>query len=191
MPFTEIDKQFSKSINDFENILKSLDFDLDQSIEFTLSSDLKAELDNAPKEKGLYYFEMKIPKNHLVYDVIDRNLFNFKKVWKDDPKVSSFWSPGVKKKRCIKANERIESHLNEGWIPLYLGKSECIVNRVKQHLFQDPAQASFAMKLLARTDLYGIQFRLSTLPIQVENSKMILPYVEDYLRSVKNPILGQ
>ena len=191
MPFTELDNRITEAINCFQQKIESIDFDFENAIEFILSDKLKDEFQSISKGRGLYFFEMKIPTDSIVRSVINNDFRNFNEIWRHES-VFHMWSPGVKKLRCNIANNKISSYLDGEWIPFYLGKSECLHTRINQHIFQDENQRTFAMKLYARKNLYGLKFRVSTLEVNAQNYyKMILPYLETHFRNKLNPIIGQ
>ncbi|SKC07962.1 hypothetical protein SAMN05660841_04077 [Sphingobacterium nematocida] len=192
MPFNELDGKITEAINCFKQKLNSIDFDKANLIEFTLSDKLKDEFQNISKGRGLYFFEMQIPTSgNYIRSVVNNNFRNFNEIWRHES-VFHMWSPGVKKRRCDVANKKMDSYLNGEWIPFYLGKSECLFDRINQHVFQDQNQRTFGMKLHSRENIYGLKFRVSTLEVNAQNHyKMILPYLETHFRNKLNPIIGQ
>jgi hypothetical protein len=77
------------------------------------------------------------------------------------------------------------------WFPLYIGKSQSIAKRVKEHIDLELKKPTTAMKLLERVNIYGAKFRISTIKINVNNYDLIVPEFENYFRDKINPIIGR
>lgn len=98
-----------------------------------------------------------------------------------------------KKFTCTTKIKRINRHggpLGE-WIPLYIGKSKCVGKRVREHVTLALDARTFAMKLNARPNMSGRQFRLSTVRLDVVHYDWIAPVLEKSLRDLINPIVGK
>jgi hypothetical protein len=95
------------------------------------------------------------------------------------------FTPTIKKKR-IAAHGQLEE-----WIPIYLGKSKKISDRIGGHLCLDMDKRTFALKLLSRTNLVGETFRLNIINLNTENYDIVAPIVESELRNRINPLIGR
>jgi hypothetical protein len=132
---------------------------------------------------GVYLIEI---KSDCTIETFNEWFENFNQKWTDKAYEKSF-TPNPKKKR-INYHKNIK---HSGWIPLYLGKSNNICNRLKGHMFLKLNQPTFALKLLERKNLINDVFRLSTIKVEVENYDIIMPIIEKTLRDKYNPILGK
>jgi len=108
----------------------------------------------------------------------------FKEKWEGKEHIIKY-SPSLKIKR-IKQHSELED-----WIPLYIGKSKKIGNRICEHIFLESDRATFALKLGARQNLKDSRFRLKTYRIGVMNYDAILPRIELHLRNRINPLIGR
>lgn len=181
MKLLEIDNELSVFENNLKLASKDLDFMFD--IEFTLDECFtKGIIDNL-SYSGIYPIEIKNSgKNDSFEDWIE----NFKSIWLGENNCyEKCFTPNIKKKRVVSHSELDE------WIPIYIGKSKNIKNRLFEHFFKKLHQTTFSLKLLERKNLYGNQFRISTIKIEVRNYDIIMPIIENELRNKINPILGK
>lgn len=131
--------------------------------------------------KGLYKFEI---KNNGNFEDIHDWKNNFISKWNDD----EFFVKSVPK--IIK--ERFKNlNKNEEWIPLYIGKSQTIGSRIKEHIYLTFDKTTSALKLNARHNLKRETFRISVAEIDVINYNWIVPVLENELRNELNPIVGK
>lgn len=140
----------------------------------------------------------KIPWNELVYsgvylleirndkksDQFELWIDSFREKWEDEKYMRKF-TPNIKKKRIKTHNDLKE------WVPIYIGKSKNIGSRVHGHLYTELNKTTFALKLLARENLFNESFRLHTIKINVENYDAIVPRIEWQMRNKINPIIGK
>ncbi len=177
--------------------IKAIDIELKKQFEtlnqivseVKLSEILEFKLDEAEEKitwneivySGIYLVEI---KNNGTYTSINEWIDNFKAEWENEEYLRRF-TPNLKKMR-IKAH----TNLNE-WIPIYIGKSKNIGNRIHEHIFKELEKTTFALKLMARRNLKNEIFRLKTLKIEVENYDAIVPRIEWQLRNSINPIIGK
>ncbi len=132
--------------------------------------------------KGVYLIEVHTASSHTDFD---QWALEFRAEW-DLPEYH-------RKFTCTTKDKRIQRHggtLKE-WIPLYIGKSKNVADRVKQHLILDMEARTFALKIRARPNMAARQFRLSTLKLDVNNYDLIAPVLEKTLRDRENPIIGK
>lgn len=193
MIYKELDYTINTALDVFKTHLSNVSFPAHEAVHFTLNKELVSlELPKEFEKQGVYFFELKLPYSSGYGVKTETIVNNIIKGWKHKS-TKGIWSPGVKQ-------SRLNAHLREGtkkynfageWIPFYIGKSRNICKRVNSHIFQDAGKTSFGMKLKARTVLYGLEFRVSCIPIDVEHYDMIVPYVERHLREKLNPIVGK
>jgi hypothetical protein len=116
------------------------------------------------------------------------------KTWSDDFLEKWHHEDYLRKFTPNSRKMRLKAHrdaTNFEWVPLYLGKSRNIGNRVHQHIHLGLEKPTFALKLKARTNVHDLKFRLSFIKIDVKNYNVIMPLVESQLRNRFNPILGR
>lgn len=179
MTLEEIDLELTKQ---FELLNKVIDETLLKQIcQFNLNEHLNEIPWGELKYSGIYLFEI---KNNGKFSSFEDWINDFKIGWRDTKYLKQF-TPDLKE-------IRIKSHteLNE-WIPLYIGKSRNIEARIHEHIFKEIDKTTFALKLLARTNLHNDSFRLSTLKMDVSNYDAIVSRVEWQLRNKINPIAGK
>jgi len=76
-------------------------------------------------------------------------------------------------------------------MPIYIGKSEHVGDRIYQHLFKELKQSTSALKLMERKNLNKYTFRVSTIKVNVINYAEIVTRVEQELRNKINPVIGK
>jgi hypothetical protein len=94
-------------------------------------------------------------------------------------------TPSLKKKRISRHTSLLE------WMPLYLGKSKNVANRVLEHINLPLVKTTFALKLKSRPAMAMRAFRLHTLRVQVENYDVVVPVLERALRDRFHPLIGK
>lgn len=133
--------------------------------------------------KGIYLIEIQNPKTHHSFQSW---IQEFQRHWLDERYKYKFVANPKK--------SRIEQHLKLvewEWIPLYIGKSNKISHRVNEHIYLSLEKTTFALKLASREHLKDYKFRLSSIPVEVKSSDIILPIIERSLRNRLNPIIGR
>lgn len=172
----DIDQKVTKILSDIEAYASLYTFK--NVFEFNLHRNVQLpEISNKP---GIYLFEIYISENKSFVDWLNK----FQPLWEHSDYQKSF-TPNFKKKR-IKENTN-----KNDWIPLYIGQSKKLSERIRQHLYLDIKKPTNALKLLSRTNIYGIKLRISIIEIDVKNNKIILPIIEHHLRERYNPVLGR
>ena len=131
--------------------------------------------------KGVYLFEI---KNDKRFTDFESWIEDFKKVWENKDYRYKF-TPNTRKIR-IKAHKGLND-----WIPIYIGKSRNVGSRIHGHIYKELHKTTFALKLLARTNLKHHTFRIKSIKVDVHNYDSIVPKIEWQLRNRLNPIIGK
>lgn len=176
--FKNVDEKLTeqlKTIIDFAADLSfeaKLTFELNESINYSLLESLNFA--------GIYLIEIKTNPQKNYKEWLDE----FKNEW-EKAEFKKAFVPNLKSKRTIKHNQLGQ------WFPLYLGKSRAISKRIKEHIDLSLKQPTTSLKLKARKNLYGSEFRVSVVRVNVSNYDLIMPQLETLLRNRINPILGR
>lgn len=184
--FQTLDNSINTALEIFDRELSTLSFDSSKTVSFMLTENLNSDfLSTECCGSGVYFFELRLPNDYRFGKKTTTILQNIKKQWKHHS-VKGMWSPGIK-------DTRVNAHKNflGEWIPFYIGKSRNLDKRIREHIFQDREKTTFGMKLKARKNLYGLEFRVNYIKIDVKNYDMIVPYVESTFRNKYNPIVGK
>ena len=156
---------------------------LSQNLTFSYICDLSdTKTIAAQTYKGIYLIEVCTASIHADFDSW---ALEFRAEW-DLPEYH-------KKFTCTTKDKRIRQHggaLKE-WMPLYIGKSKKVGERVMQHLTLEMEARTFALKILARPNMARRQFRLHTRQLEVKNYDFIAPALEKAIRDRINPIIGK
>jgi hypothetical protein len=179
MNLQKIDSEINKQLELLKEEVKLID--LEDICEFKLDD----AGDKIPWDdlvyKGIYLFEI---KNDNRFTDFKEWINDFKEIWETDDYRYKF-TPNTKKLR-IKAHK----DLND-WIPIYIGKSRNVGSRIHGHIYKELNKTTFALKLLARTNLKNQTFRLKAIKVDVHNYDSIVPKIEWQLRNRINPIIGK
>lgn len=182
----EFDLDISNYIERIKSDLKNITFEVEKSISFTISSELNCkELFAYSKQKGIYLFELNLDSPNLTGKKRATRIKNFAEAWSQKKK-ESFFSSSVIKKRL-----QLRSDYDEQWLPLYIGKNKDIHSRIREHIDLCPTKNTYAMKLRHRTNLHGLEFRVTTIEIDVLNYDFIVPHIERSLREIYHPLIGK
>jgi len=174
-----IDKTITIELAKLKSIVENLNFE--ELPEFTLDENTEVICDENFNFKGIYLFEI---KNTELNPDARVWMAAFKTLWRH-PDYDRKFTPGIKAIRT-----KTHSLINE-WVPLYIGKSRNVGNRINEHIIKELTKTTFAMKLKARKNLYGSIFRVKILKMDVENYDVIVPFLESVLRDKLNPIVGK
>jgi hypothetical protein len=119
----------------------------------------------------------------------EKRLFDFLALW-DRPAASVRCFPRANRTR---AKHALRIYASEDMIPLYLGKSERVADRVIQHIDIDGSKSTYALKLRAREDLLRVvEMRVNCLPLPVtKDSYFLVARLETLLRNEFMPIIGK
>ncbi len=175
----EIDTELKNQFEALNEIIRSVRFT--ELVDFKLDEAAIQIPWNDIVYPGIYLIEI---KNTGKYDSFNDWVENFQLEWEDEKYIKCF-TPNLKKVRIRAHNE-----LND-WMPLYIGKSKNIGSRIHEHIYKELDKTTFALKLMARSNLKNEIFRVQTLKVEVENYDAIVPRIEWQLRNRINPIIGK
>ncbi|PHR49841.1 MAG: hypothetical protein COA32_01520 [Fluviicola sp.] len=173
----KIDESLTKIKTSISEIIEKVHFN--PLCEFKLENCLEVIPWDDIKIQGLYLIEI---KNDNSFDSFNDWLMDFDNKWSV---YNGMFTPTLKLKRIEAHNELKE------WIPIYLGKSQKISDRLGGHLNLELDKKTYALKLTSRTNLVNETFRLSIINLDVEHYDIIAPLVESALRNRINPLVGK
>jgi len=131
--------------------------------------------------QGLYLIEI---KNDSRYEFFKDWSKDFCERW-TDPQYVKKWVSNPKKMRLSKHKDL------KTWVPLYIGKSMKIKDRVFEHIYLKLDQPTTGLKLNVRENMHGETFRISYINIPTVNYDWVMPTLEKILRDRLNPIIGR
>ena len=183
---SSFDLKISSFVNEISNKIKEISFDQEQAITFVLTNDLDSKsLFNNTKKQGVYLFELNLESANLTGTKRETKIKNFAEDWSNKKNTPLFSSGVIKKRLQLRAN------FNEQWLPLYVGKNKDVYKRIIEHIELSPEKNTYAMKLKHRTNLHGLEFRVSIIEIDVNNYDFIVPHIERSLREIYHPLIGK
>lgn len=181
MDLNVIDNEFSLLHNQVKEFSKNISFKIFD--EFNLDINITENKFRQINYPGIYLLEI---KNSFIHSDFTEWINDFESIWLGEERCfEKCFTPNLKKKR-IKCHTELKE-----WIPLYIGKSKNIRNRLGEHFFKKLNQTTFSLKLLERKNLHNNIFRLSTIQLDVRNYNIIMPIIENELRDKLNPIVGR
>ncbi len=173
-----IDQKISAIQIELSEYAKSLIFE--ELCEFSMM-----DFENIPWEglnfQGLYLIEI---KNDLKHHIFKEWAEEFCIRWMD-PQYIRKWVSNPKKMRLSKHSEL------KDWIPLYIGKSKKIKDRIHEHIHLKLDQPTTGLKLKVRDNMQNEIFKLSFINIPTQNYDWVMPKLEKILRDRINPIIGR
>lgn len=179
MELHQIDHKISDLLIELNTIVNNLEFE--ELATFNLKNANQVIPWETLNYKGIYFFEVKTDETNDNF----KNWFrSFEKLWNDNK--------FIKKKTPKIIQSRVSKHSGfKEWIPLYIGKSRKVGNRIDAHLNKEMDKSTYALKLLARNNLKNYTFRVKAMKIDVNNYDTILPEIESTLRNRFYPIIGK
>lgn len=177
MSIAHIDDEITKQLSLLEQEIKSLRFET--YYEFTVSESKNIFNKDKLNFQGIYLIEIEKSDKNLSFS---QWVGKFKKEWENK---KFFKRPQIRQKSINNIQ------LNDNWIPMYLGKSEKVGNRLDKHLFLDNKKSTYALKLYDKAFLKHEKIRIKAIEINVENYDPIVSFIESKLREVINPIIGK
>lgn len=181
----EFDSNITGYVDQLKEKIKDITFDSSLSIPFIISDQLDSKILFNEKKQGVYLFELNLESGSLTGMKKSTQIKNFAEDW-TKKKNNSFFSSSIIKKRLLHRKD-----YNEQWLPLYIGKSKDLHKRIREHIELSPLKNTYAMKLKHRANLHGLEFRVSTIELDVKNYDFIVPYVERTLREEYHPLIGR
>lgn len=189
-----MNKLVTNSLENINQKLSEIIIDLDNCINNNLKTSFQIKSHFAQDGIGIDYLDLNYSGVYLIEVLNEEKNIPFAN-WIDEfsnkwMQFSGNFTPSIIKKR---KSYHIDKRTTLEWIPLYLGISQKISDRVKGHIDLKMGQKTFALKLAERTNLKGKKFRLSTIRIDVNLDvyELMLPRIEKKLREVINPIVGR
>ena len=175
MNIEAIDEKISEQISFLKNEIPNLKFET--YFEFKILDAQKSFIKEELNFQGIYLIE------------INNNLLPFEK-WIKKFKIN--WESKTFHNRPRLRKKSIDNlKIKDSWIPLYIGKSKRIGDRVFEHLFLENKKSTYALKLSSKEFLKNEVIRIKTINIDVKNYDQIVPYIESELRNEINPIIGR
>jgi len=135
---------------------------------------------------GIYYIELDTTGKTTA--TLEQWLDNFQQEWMDEQYRNQFVANPQKK--------RVNIHKKSGvllpWMPVYIGKSKNVGQRLHQHVHFPLKQRTFSMKLGCRPSMMTRAWRVSTIDLSgVVNYDVIAPKLEAAMRNKYHPIVGR
>jgi len=163
-----------------ENLITLCEFDLND-----LES-VKEKTQVLRKVKGIYLFEIYKQESLLFDEWIEQFTIKFRGF---ENKYLQKWTPNI-------VGKSTKLHLNKNssaeWIPLYIGKSQNIADRIDKHLTSKLGFPPSALKLNDRKNLNDEHFRIQYIDFSyLRNYEAIVGLIEKKLREEINPIAGR
>jgi len=175
----EIDNSITVQLAKLVSYSQTLEFE--KVCEFILDENIHTICDAQYSYPGLYLFDIRSEEQG---GKVKKWMDEFTDLWRSEA-YHLQWTPGIK-------NIRKRAHTEiDDWVPLYIGKSKNVGNRINEHILKELKKTTFAMKLKARKNLYGRTFRIKVLKMDVENYDVLVPHLELLLRNILNPIVGK
>lgn len=178
--FKNIDSELSairakiEEIADREAFVESFEFKND------LSDEAVKNIKATHKYAGLYLFEIETNEESDHQKWFSEFISNW-----DTSRLYQKHVPTTKKSR-IDAHKEIKK-----WMPLYIGKSKKIWDRLDNHIKFDIDKTTFAIKFRIRDEFKDVNFRFSTIRIDADNYDIVAPVFESFLRNKFNPLVGK
>ena len=135
--------------------------------------------------QGVYFFELNLESEGLMGKNNFAKVSNFVKSWVDKETIPSY-SPSI-----IHKIRKLLNDFDGQWLQIYIGKSKNVYKRISEHIDLSAEKKTYAMKLKYRTNLSGMEFRISIIEINVKNYDIIVLYIERSLRNKYNPLIGK
>ncbi|WP_028560619.1 hypothetical protein [Paenibacillus pinihumi] len=153
------------------------------------------------EEVGVYLFEANFSAyfNNWRKGVEDVESSLLVEKWCEE--IKKLWS-GVEKSPAFYKSRALQHFVTEeqnkfrdDWVPLYVGKSMNVQNRVYEHI-EGKSSMTYGMKLSHRELLQqqGIQFRVSYSPLEELSDDVmykLVAVIENQVRAKYNPIIGR
>jgi hypothetical protein len=180
LDLVKLDNELTVILFELRKIVQETQFN--EQFSFILNENISYVEFDKLKWCGIYLIEIKTNSENSSSNWITE----FTNEWQK-PEYEKGFVPNSKAKRIKFHNEpKIQE-----WFPLYIGKSKNVSNRLKGHLDLKLTQPTTSLKLRERKNMYGNEFRISTIKLDVLNYELIAPQFESGMREKINPILGR
>jgi hypothetical protein len=174
-----IDKKFDILLNEFAPIALSVPFN-------RVGNLFDEELIKKQAYPGIYYIELNTAGKTTV--TLEQWLDNFQQEWMDEKYRDKF----VANPQKHRVNKHKASGVLPSWMPLYIGKSKNVGERLQQHINFGLEKRTFSMKLACRPTMMIREWRVSTINLGgIANYDVIAPMMETIQRGKYNPIVGR
>jgi len=140
---------------------------------------------NLPQTCGIYLFWLNFSKRNNEISIL-------KNEW-ETAKGKVKFTPRFNNTRA----KKMAASLGDGAdIPFYLGKTEKMNFRIKEHIFLEAKSGTYALKLNAMREankkIIGLEFGVSYLTFPFDKKSMfLLEIIESALRDALNPVVGR
>lgn len=153
-----------------------------RAIDFDLKSYSSTQLTEIPKGPGVYIFYVRFAFRNGNSDWKRQ----FQNDWMHPDMLGFQNSPAV-------ITSKLQKIGSPEWVPLYLGKSEHMQQRVLSHIELDGSKRTFALKLMARANkIQQHQFRVKYWHLDAfPGMQILLRILEEELRARIEPITGR
>ena len=189
---------FDKCLNKMSDVIEPLrDEEFVTACEETLNGEgvtLELSKDNdlsvISDKSGLYCFWIKLTEWHQnSFDEWEDLVKQFADEW-ERPVGEIQYSPKSNKGNRIK---RLKDYEDDEWIPLYIGKSENVQKRVRQHIELAPEKKTYALKLKARSkQLEGAEIEVTSLELDTcKENYFVVGLIEQLVRARMCSIIGK
>lgn len=197
-----------KVLNDFNNSNEQVSINFDESLAV-----VQEKVNQLPTTAGLYFFEINLQsfyKDHIdsyiktkpytsITNSDKRNYFYtiLNILWMSNTERMNSKYPKLIKKRFeyhFKLRPYKNNFENNDWIPLYLGISQNIQERILEHINCDTDTFSMKLSHLSKTAFKEIPMRISIseIPnITLNRRYMIVKEIESILREELHPLVGR
>jgi hypothetical protein len=174
-----VDRALDKLLAGFEELASMIPFKLVGSL-------LDDELVSRQSYPGIYFIEVYTRGTAL--ETLEQWIDTFRGEWQAEKYRDRFVANPQKR--------RIRTHLASGelkeWMPVYIGKSQHVNCRLREHVHLPLEKKTFALKLAARPTMMARQWRFSTISLDgISNYGVIAPQMESALRNHYHPIVGK
>ena len=180
----EIDDIFTVQLDLVRKKITKENFEILYDFNINQFDELKEKTKTLKKVKGIYLFEI-YNKDSIVFDEWIKDFtIKFRGF---ESKYLQKWTPNIVEKRIREHKEK-----NTEWIPLYIGKSKNIADRIDKHINSTIGRPPSALKLKERGNLVDQQFRIKYIDFTyIVNYEAIVSEIEKKLRNEINPIAGK
>jgi len=194
----EIDKNLTEQIKVLKEYINQdyfqflCEFKKDELDELNEIDFKQTKLQNARGIKGIYLFEIYKTETSNYENWANEFKYRFRGNQKGDDERNGLylkkWTPNI-------VNKRLQKHIEntDEWIPLYIGKSANISERIISHLYSKLGKPPSALKIKERKNLKDERLRIQYIPFpsEIKEYETAATVLESALRKKINPISGK